>query len=643
MSGYENRRDIARNISRYDRDLIISRNSGELKMLSERQFYDSDPAMAGTLGRPLTYAECLDLHSRFITKSEVFGGGRRLKIAVLRNITIEPLSPVLVAEALRSGFSPDIHVGDFDSVATEAFDSASALYAFQPDIIIIFQWLDFSSPSLSRHHVRLSEADREEVMSSAHAHMQSVVRAIRVNSKAVVLVANAPLPPSPTLGILDAQLEAGHTAAIIRFNADLGKFARDTVNVYILDLMSVLARLGWEGSIDLRMSALARAPFSQRALCAIGDQIGRFFRALYGKTRKCLVLDCDNTLWGGIVGEDGSSGVKIGSSFPGLAYRDFQEVVLNLASRGVLLAVASKNNHNDVMRMFCTHDEMLLREEHFAAIKVNWNDKVQSLREIAKELNIGLDSLVFVDDSGFEIENIRSRLPEVATIHLSSKPVEYASLLAESGLFDSLSLSSEDRGRTTMYAADRKRAELAPLYANVEDYLASLNLIADIDRVTPVELSRVFQLMQKTNQFNMTTRRLSEGELDCLISDPKSEVLRLRARDKVSDLGLVGVAILRFHSGVAEVSDFLMSCRALGRGIELAFISRVVSVAFVRGATSVRGNFVPTAKNALCNGFYEKAGFLLISRNESGETWEFGRSKGRVSSPAWIAIEGVSL
>ena len=618
---------------------MLAQKSGEPTLPEERSD-DTDLAMAGTLGRALTYAECLKMQARLTVTPELFKDNPPLNIAVLRNITTEPLSPVLAAEALRSGFNPILHVGNFDSAAGEALDPKGALYSFKPDIILLMQWLDLASPLLGRHHVRLSEGDRADALEAALSHVRSVVQAIRTNSTAVVLVANAPLPPAPTLGILDAQLEGGHAATITRYNDGLARLARDMPNVYVLDVMSVVARLGWDGAIDMRMAAMAKAPFSQKALCALGAQVGRFARALRGKARKCLVLDCDNTLWGGIVGEDGPAGVKIGTAFPGSAFREFQEEALNLASRGVLLAIASKNNHDDVMEMLRSHDGMVLREEHFASIKANWNDKVQNLREIAKDLNIGLDSLVFVDDSAFEIENVRSRLPEVATIQIPSKPAEHAQLLADCGLFDSLSLSSEDRERTAMYAAERQRAELAPSYDNIEDYLASLSLVADVARVAPIELPRVFQLMQKTNQFNMTTRRLSEGELASLASGSNSAVLRLRARDKISDLGLVGVAILEVSADGAEVSDLLMSCRALGRGIEFAFISRVVSVAFGLGAASIKGRFRRTSKNALCDGFYEKAGFSIVSRNEAGETWKLDAAVGGSPPPAWVAIEG---
>ena len=290
--------------------------------------------------------------------------------------------------------------------------------------------------------------------------------------------------------------------------------------------------------------------------------------------------------------------------------------------------------------MLSKHDGMALRESHFAVIKANWNDKVENLKAIAQELNIGIDSLVFVDDSAFEIENVRSRLPEVATIHLSGKPTEHAAQLADCGLFDTLVLSAEDRERTAMYAAERKRNDIKGSYDNIEDYLASLGLVADIATVTAIEQARVFQLMGKTNQFNMTTRRLTEGEIARIAEAADSWVVRLRARDSVSDLGLVGVAIMQRAGEDIEISDLLMSCRALGRGVESAFIGRLTEFAFARGAQTVVGHYDRTSKNALCDGFYEKAGFNLIKTASDSERWGRGADAGASPVPAWVKIEG---
>ncbi|RYD85792.1 MAG: HAD-IIIC family phosphatase [Verrucomicrobiaceae bacterium] len=592
------------------------------------------------VGVRLSYTNYIELAASLNLDPARFEAWPEYKIAVVRNITIEPLTPAITGEVMRSGLRPVLHIGNFDSAAAEALDSGSSIYAAKPDMVLVFQWLEAASPAIGSRHVRLGAEERKAALGAALAQVRSIVQGIRANSDAVVLIANAPLPPSPTLGILDSQLEDGHTAAVLEYNLGLARIARETSNAYVLDLMSVVARIGWDSAIDGRMLAMAKAPFSQKALTAIGEQIGRFVRALRAKTRKCLVLDCDNTLWGGIVGEDGVAGVKIGSSFPGSSYREFQERALDLAARGVILAINSKNNRADVIEMLSRHDGMVLRENHFSVIKANWDDKVENLKAIAAELNIGIDSLVFVDDSSFEIDNVRTRLPEVATIRLTGKPAEHAAQLADSGLFDSLVLSSEDRDRTALYAAERKRNDIQSSYDNIEDYLGSLGLVADIALVSPIEQARVFQLMGKTNQFNMTTRRLTEADVARLAEDANSWVVRLRARDSISDLGLVGVAILQKIGSDVEISDLLMSCRALGRGVESAFIARLTEFAFAQGAGKVIGLYCRTGKNALCIGFYEKAGFQLINKDTDSERWERKSHAGSTLAPAWVKIEG---
>ncbi len=612
--------------------------------LASESLSDSPPRPAAPnhflMGGRLSYRDYIDLAALLSLEASRFEDWPEYRIAVVRNITIEPLTPVISGEVMRSGLRPTLHVGNFDSAAAETLDPKSAVYAAKPDMVVVVQWLETASPAIGVRHVRLSSEERSAAISSALAQVRSIVQAIRANSNAVVLIANAPLPPAPTLGILDPQLEDGQTAAVLEYNKGLALIARETANAYILDLMGLIARIGWDSAIDARMLAMARAPFSQKALTAIGEQIGRFVRALRAKTRKCLVLDCDNTLWGGVVGEDGVAGVKVGTAFPGSAYREFQERALDLAARGVILAINSKNNYADVIEMLSKHDGMALRESHFAVIKANWNDKVENLKAIARELNIGVDSLVFVDDSVFEIENVRSRLPEVATIHLTGKPAEHAVQLADSGLFDGLALSSEDRERTAMYAAERMRNDIKGSYDNIEDYLASLGLVADIAMVSPIERSRAFQLMGKTNQFNMTTRRLTEGDVALLADGDDSWVVRLRARDCISDLGLVGIAILQRAGDDIEISDLLMSCRALGRGVESAFIARLTEFAFAQGAAKVAGLYCRTSKNALCIGFYEKAGFDLVSKDLDNERWERARDAGASPAPAWVKIEG---
>jgi FkbH-like protein len=452
----------------------------------------------------------------------------------------------------------------------------------------------------------------------------------------VVLVNNFPLPPAPTLGILDAQQAGGQSGTVLQLNAGLAAACQAVGDAYVVDLMRLVGDVGYRNAVNERFWQTARAPLAPPGLIAYGQECGRFFRALRGRARKCLVLDCDNTLWGGIVGEDGLEGIKCDTTYPGSCYRALQEEALNLHHRGVILALCSKNNEADVLQVLREHPDMVLREEHFAITMVNWDDKVTNLRRIAAELNIGLDSLVFVDDNPFETNYVSEHLPEVAVIALTANLAGHRAALARSGLFDSLSVSDEDRKRTAMYRSDRQRKELERSTGSLADYLAGLETRAEFGPPRRTEIARVAQLTQKTNQFNLTTRRYSEGEITALAAGGDSEVTRLSAADKVSDLGLVGVAITRYQGDVAEIDSFLMSCRALGRGLEDGLLHILADRARRRGAATVRGVFRKTRKNDLCADFYERNGFARTESTPDGSVWELAVDRPLPEFPAWI-------
>lgn len=591
-------------------------------------------------GEQLGYGDYARLVSASRIYPEATAEYKTYKIAVLRNHTVDPLIQVVEGEVWRSGLRPEIYVGEYDASAQEALDPAGPLYAFKPDLILLLSWIEGASPALSQQFLTLRREEVDGEIARVRQDQATLLSALRARSQAPILINNHPLPPSPTLGILDIQAGAGHADAISALNAGLLEDAASVPGAYTIDLRRILADVGWSNGVDGRMWHLARAPFSNPSLVEIGREVGKFIRALRGGVRKCLVLDCDNTLWGGVIGEDGVSGVALGQSHPGSGYLALQQEAKNLAARGVLLALCTKNNRDDVVEMFASHPEMLLRENDFVSMQINWVDKVENLRAIAQELNIGLDSLVFIDDSAFEIENIRERLPQVATIHLNGKPSTFAPKLARCGLFDSLSFSHEDRERSEMYRADRKRVELREKAGSLDDYLASLGIEADITRVTPEQTPRVSQLSQKTNQFNMTTRRLSEADIARLASANDSAVYQLTARDRVSSLGLVGVAAVQYVGDSAVISDFLMSCRALGRGLEDALVAAIAMDARRRDAKMIVGRFVPTKKNQLSAGFYEKKGFAKDAMGSEGETWAKSLAGDALPFPAWINVQG---
>ncbi|MEQ9575458.1 MAG: HAD-IIIC family phosphatase [Rhodospirillales bacterium] len=356
---------------------------------------------------------------------------------------------------------------------------------------------------------------------------------------------------------------------------------------------------------------------------------------LFGQVRKCLVLDCDGTLWGGIVGEDGLDGIKVSA-----AYQAFQREALNLRRRGVMLAICSKNNEPDVLEVLREHPDMLLREEHFVATQINWDDKATNLRRIAEELNIGIDALVFADDNAFECDFIRQAVPDVAVLHVSGDPSGFRTLLTDRAFFDTPTLSAEDAKRSEMMAAERTRKQMVSSAESLEDYLRSLEIVATIGVPGPREIGRVAQLTQKTNQFNLTTRRYTEGDIERFLAAPDMGVYYLKLRDKVSDIGLIGVAITRpQENGVRlEIDTFLMSCRALGRGAEDALIARIAKDAAMNGYREIVGSYLPTKKNGQVADFYAKRGFAKLPGQGEGTSWSLDLGGQGVDIPDWIHL-----
>ncbi|GAC1658500.1 MAG: HAD family hydrolase [Candidatus Elarobacter sp.] len=466
-----------------------------------------------------------------------------LRVAVLRNFTVEPLLPVLAGEIFLAGFHPRFYVGDFDAVQADVMDPGSALYAFAPDFVVLLQWLETLSPALTTAFLATPPSTIADESERVRRHLREIVGALGANLRAPVLLNNFPLPAEPTLGILDGQSTRYQTHAVLQLNADVLGDAKETADVVIVDFMRLFALHGSLNCVDERYWQMARAPLAQKALVPIGQEYGKFFRALRGKSKKCLVLDCDNTLWGGIIGEDGMAGIALGPTYPGSCFLSLQREIRNLHDRGVILALCSKNNEADVLEVLREHPDSLLREEHFSTWQINWDDKVTNLRRIAADLNIGLDSMVFVDDNAFEVEYVREQLPEVAVIHLPPKAfASYRSALSRPGWFDSLTFTAEDARKNAMYGEERTRKALEAASTSLTDYLAKLEIVVDVAQPSEIDVPRVSQLTQKTNQFNLTTRRYSEGDIRAYIASGASDVFALKVRDRIADAGLVGVA-----------------------------------------------------------------------------------------------------
>lgn len=562
------------------------------------------------------------------------------RIAVLRNFTIEPLIPVIKGEAIRLGLAPDVYVADFDAIAESVLNSTSQLYKHKPDIILVAQWAETVSPLLTTKFLTLSTGQVEDEVTRIVDTMVSWLSAIRSNCDAPVVVNNFPLPSFATLGILDYQAEYYQMHTVLKLNNELLKLSRKFKDVYWLDALGLFARVGYVAAFDERNWQVARAPISKHALLPLGLEYAKFIRALRGKTRKCLVLDCDNTLWGGVVGEDGLDGIKLGNTYPGSSFVSFQQECVNLYNRGVILALCSKNNEVDVLDVFRNHPESVLKVHHFSSWQINWDDKATNLSRIAEELNIGIDSLVFVDDNVFECDWVRKQLPQVEVVNLSKETYHYRKELMLSGYFDSLTFSGEDKKRSQMYVSDNQRKQFLKTASSFEDYLSGLGLQAEIGRPEGKDVPRVSQLTQKTNQFNVTTRRYTEGDIERLLASDDAEIFSLKLADRISELGLIGVAIVKYQNEIAEVDSLMLSCRALGRGAEDVLMSLIYKRAKLRGSTKIVGTYLKSKKNSQVADFYLKQGFDLLKESPEGTRWEQTIEANVTKDyPKWITVK----
>jgi FkbH-like protein len=559
------------------------------------------------------------------------------KLAILRSFTVEPLVPLLRASAAVAGIDLKVQVGDFNAYVQEILDPASVFYQSRPTVAILAVQSRDVAPDLFHDFARLSREQVRAAIDRVTRDYGHWVETIRSRSESSIVIHNLETPATPLNGILDAQQGEGQTAAFREINHALAALPGMFPGVYVLDYDGLTARHGKSSWFDAQNWAATRLPISVQCLPHMVAEWLRFLHPLTGKLCKAIAVDLDNTLWGGVIGEDGMSGIALGAEYPGVAFQTLQRVLLDLAQRGILLAVCSKNNPADALEALEKHPGMLLRPAHFAALRMNWNDKAANLREIAQELNIGIDAIAFLDDNPVEREWVRGQLPEVTVIDLPPDPMNYASALREAPVFERLSVSAEDRERNRYYSDQRLRSELERSASSVEEFCQSLDMSLQIAPVGPQSLTRAAQLTQKTNQFNVTTRRYSEPQITAM-ADAGSRIFTVGVTDRFGDNGIVGLAIIVPAGDTCRIDTFLLSCRVIGRGVETAMLSFLACQARAAGATRLAGEFIPTKKNAPARDFYANHGFQCVSSQEDRSLWEFDLLKGTIPSPAWFKI-----
>jgi FkbH-like protein len=563
---------------------------------------------------------------------------RKCRVAFLRSFTIEPVLPLLTAAAFVSGIELELHIGDFNNLTQELLDESSRLYMFSADVVIVVVQLRDIAPDLWSGYADLTALDIKAAIERVTLEFETWISAFRSHSAANLIVHTLEEPVSPGRGVLDGQGTEGQQLAIQQINREIRRLAAAHAGVYTLDYDSLVARHGRAQWHDERKWLTVRLPIAAHNLVHLANEWLRYLHPLSGKICKVLVTDLDNTLWGGVLGEDGIEGIQLRPEHSGGAYLNLQRAMLDLFDRGILLAISSKNNETEALNLIENHSGMLLRTKHISATRINWNDKAQSLREIAAELNVGTDSLAFIDDNPIERERIRTEMPEVCVIDLPSDPFGYATSLRNAAVFERLSISNEDRERSGYYAGQRQRSELAKKTQSIEDFYRSLDQEVVIAPADESMFARVAQLTQKTNQFNLTTQRYTEQQIAQMAALPDWDVHTVRVKDRFGDNGLVGVAITRRKGSDYEIDSLLLSCRVIGRTVETALLSHLAASALVGGAEHLRGRYIPTKKNEPARDFYPKHNFRPISVGDGEAQWTLDLRQNHVGCPEWIRV-----
>ncbi len=544
-----------------------------------------------------------------------------LRLAILGSSTTSHLSAGIRFAGLRRGLWLDIYQGGYGQLWQEVIEPDAALTMFSPTSVLLALDAEHLVSGLPSD---CDQAQRDQMLQSTLARLQQAWERLRRRYGCQV-IQQLSLPTFENLmGNNEHHMPGSPTDYLYRLNASIRSCAQQAgVDVLSLDRQVVRDGLGlWH---DPRLWLHARMEVSPQAVPLFGELLMRVIAARQGLSAKCLVLDLDNTLWGGEVGELGLTGIDLGQgSATGEAYQSFQRYLLALNQRGVILAVCSKNNHKPAFEVFESHPDMILRPQHIASFKANWNAKPDNLRDIAAELNIGLDSMVFVDDSAFERSLMRGVLAAVQTPELPDDPVLFPGFLAGAGYFESVALTADDRQRSAAYQANSQRLAWRDQHEDLAAYLNDLDMNLIWQAFNPLDLERVVQLINKTNQFNLTTRRYNRHQVEAMMAEPDIITLQFRLRDRFGDNGIIAIIIARLQQGETLLIDtFLMSCRVLGRRVEHAVLNVLASIAQKVGVRRIIGDYRATPKNGLVSELYLQLGFIpTVSETESASCFE---------------------
>jgi FkbH-like protein len=545
---------------------------------------------------------------------KVDSGAKVVRLAILADCAIQHLIPLLTVLGAKNGVKIEIYEANYDGIDFEILNPESGLYAFDPQYAVIL----VNSEKLK---LRFYESgDRASFADATIDRLENLWTTFRQNSKATIVQANFVLPSERAFGNYELKVADSMGSIFTEINYRLAVKAREAKNVLLCDIDFLASSVGRGEWFDARLWNLAKCPCRMEHLPVLAQALADIVLSAAGLFTKCVVLDLDNTLWGGVIGDDGLKGIALGEFDEGEAFVAFQKFIRELKRRGIILAVVSKNEHSNAILPFREHPHMVLKEEDISVFVANWDNKADNIRLVQKTLNIGFDSLVFLDDNPFERNIVREFLPQVVVPELPEDPSLYLQALAELNLFETASFSEADRQRADQYREEAQRSLVKTHYTNINDYLTSLGMEIKLERFNEFNLPRIAQLIQRSNQFNLMTRRYGEAACEAMMRDPAAAPLTLTLSDKFGDYGLISVVILKRVEDILEIDEYLMSCRVLQRGVENFAMNNIFAYAARTGAKKVVGHYIPSPKNDMVKDFFKNFGFEKTSEDGAGNS-----------------------
>ncbi|MBV8855151.1 MAG: HAD family hydrolase [Sinobacteraceae bacterium] len=568
--------------------------------------------------------------SRQLLRAAVDAGGLLggLRVALLSDAATQQFVPVLRALLADNGIAAQFYEGLFDAIELEAIDPASALHAFKPDFILV---INSAQGLRARYYEHGIDAELPRI--------QRIWDGLAQHSRGRIIQCNLALPYDRPFGQFDLKLGTSLYTATRTLNSQLAEFAARRADVLLCDVEAIASYSGRRSWFDERLWDLSKTFCNLEHLPQVAQAMVDLILASLGRLVKCVICDLDNTLWGGVVGDAGPLGIEIGPHGNGEPYYRLQQYLLSLHRRGILLAACSKNEQANAIAAFQQNPDMLLKAEHFTVFVANWDNKADNIRIIQQTLDIGFDSMVFLDDNPFERNLVRTFLPEVIVPELPEDPADYVRALAELNLFETTAFSAEDTERAALYQREAQRRRARDSFTDVSEYLRSLEMQITVERFPEHKISRIAQLFARSNQFNLTTHRYSEADCLQMMRDTVGCIpLCASLRDRFGDHGLICIVVARPDGAALQICDWLMSCRVLARGVEEYLMNHVVALARDRGLATVTGEYIPTSKNQMVEKFWARFGF----ETADGRNWilETARYTPRTT---WISERAESL